>query len=93
MGWLWCFHEAIRGEVQDLSPADVCALQVAAFTAVKSPSGAKHTLSLNQLYYHSSSLARLPPRIGTGVGQGAKGATPERSACFVLPALSCPLYS
>lgn len=61
------------GNVQDLSPADVRALQVAVCIAVKTthiPSGPKHTLSLNQLYDHSSPLAYGHQGLGLGWGKG-----------------------
>ena len=60
------------GNVQDLSPADVGSLQVAECTAVKSPSGQKHAISLNQLYYHSSVLGLWPLRTGARVAQGQR---------------------
>lgn len=75
------------GNVQDPSSADVCALQVAMCIAVKTihtPSGPKHTLSLNQLYYHSSPLALWPPRAGAGVEQRAQPQEVEPVSFFPL---------
>lgn len=70
-GWLCRLHEAICGDCP--GPAELCSTW---------GSVPKHTLSLNYLYYHCSTLALWPQRTGIGVGQRATGATPESRACF-----------